>query len=118
MPVTCCRMARPMPTSRGLRSRPENKSPHVPCPTSSPALMLENSAAANSRPPTRSSISRLSFSRPRSSSQRGLSGIRNSSSAKTTEGAIPVANIHRQPVAVSQACTSGVAGSPFAWAIM
>jgi hypothetical protein len=44
-----------------------------------------------------------SASRPISISQRGLSGIGRRTSANTTEGKTPVANIQRQPVLMSQA---------------
>ena len=119
MPVTCWRMASAMPMHERqpqaageqfapgalfLRERGLDAGELAPgeC---RPADFFRGSGCASS-------------SRFRSISQRGLSGIGISSSARTAaDGAMPVPNIQRQPVSMSHAWFSGRAGSPWAWAM-
>ena len=103
MPVTCCKMASRMPTVSGSRRARENSSAQLPFSAESAARILASSALAKSSPATLVRMFSASAARSISTSQRGLSGIPISNSAKATEGKMPLANIQRQPVASFQA---------------
>ena len=97
MPVTCWRMAKEMPRISGILSRGENSSRHVDSSPANDPRMAADSSVANPSPATLERMMRACSSRLRSISQRGLSGMKNSSRANTTAGSAPDRNIQRQP---------------------